>query len=635
MASSDAWNAGWALGEKLQGQKQEHKQALSDMELEGKINDLIEQKKGLQAKIPAYLDPSGKPKAGVDGQPIPEYQQLVSSLQQNARELKEVYHPDANPTAIARFGHLLTDHLGITHPSQRQRKAAAKSAQAAQQAAQEAVSSAPIGSAQQGQMDTDAQVDSWKAQADAKIQFLKDHNAPQEVIDQAVQAAGGVPLRTAKPIPGAKDYVGADGRVYRPVENADGTTSAMAMPPDYKIPPTKAVKGGVIKTKAGQSPTGWAQTWVDPTTHQIVGWNPITPSRFYTGFESNDQTTDPFGVTSSSARTTKPMPQQEVDISGFNQVQPSPDGSVAIPETPAATPPAQQPATPVGTPPSVSTPPPTANPEAMPQAKNGAAKPNLAELKTQAASMNGAPLSLDDAGHIPADVKANPQLKEAANQLLDGVDMKDLTLPARDKASAEALARQYGWGRGPYLPRELKAMQVANLFLDKVLHSNAFFKAIDEGSFAKTKIGQAAKDASKDGPWGMYWHNLAQSNLSPAESEYVALAQSLTGTIGGLSGVVRPGRPTEATINRLIQELPTVLSSQNSKVARFRIANLKAELNLALTAGVPKPTPQGSSDSSTPAPKSSNSTTNTPHGQADPARLRQLMIEHIQQGGPQ
>ena len=41
MASSDAWNAGWALGEKLQGQKQEHKQALSDMELEGKINDLI------------------------------------------------------------------------------------------------------------------------------------------------------------------------------------------------------------------------------------------------------------------------------------------------------------------------------------------------------------------------------------------------------------------------------------------------------------------------------------------------------------------------------------------------------------------------------------------------------------------
>ena len=187
MADAGAWNQGWALGSQRAQEGRAHKQALSDMELEGKINDLIEQKKGLQAKIPAYLDPSGKPKVGVDGQPIPEYQQLVSSLQQNARELKEVYHPDANPTAIARFGHLLTDHLGITHPSQRQGKAAAKSAQdaqAAQQAAQEAVSSAPIGSAQQGQMDTDAQVDSWKAQADAKLKWAINNGVSQGVIEQ-------------------------------------------------------------------------------------------------------------------------------------------------------------------------------------------------------------------------------------------------------------------------------------------------------------------------------------------------------------------------------------------------------------------------------------------------------------------
>jgi len=184
MADAGAWNQGWALGSQRAQEGRAHKQALSDMELEGKINDLIEQKKGLQAKIPAYLDPSGKPKAGVDGQPIPEYQQLVSSLQQNARELKEVYHPDANPTAIARFGHLLTDHLGITHPSQRQGKAAAKSAQdaqAAQQSAQEAVSSAPLSLEQQ-------KTNEYTAQVNAQVAMIEKSGMSDDDKTRAKQA---------------------------------------------------------------------------------------------------------------------------------------------------------------------------------------------------------------------------------------------------------------------------------------------------------------------------------------------------------------------------------------------------------------------------------------------------------------
>src|ERR1700677_224126 len=103
MASFDM---GLQSGEQQSATKQAHKQALNDAELETHIRDLIEQKKNLQAKIPAYLKPDGTPKTAVDGNPIPEYQQLVAGLEQNFRELKNAYHPDTNPTAISRFGNL-------------------------------------------------------------------------------------------------------------------------------------------------------------------------------------------------------------------------------------------------------------------------------------------------------------------------------------------------------------------------------------------------------------------------------------------------------------------------------------------------------------------------------------------------
>jgi hypothetical protein len=191
----------------------------------------------------------------------------------------------------------------------------------------------------------------------------------------------------------------------------------------------------------------------------------------------------------------------------------------------------------------------------------------------------------------------NQAIREAANQLLDGVDLKDISLPQKDKAFAEAVARKYGWGRGPYLPRELKQMQNANQFLDQALNSKAFMRAIDSGFFRKFQTAESEKDASKSGLFDTAMHVLSVNHLTKDQQEYLTIRQALMGTVSGLSSVVRTGRPTEATINRLMQEIPDVMSSANSTMAKEKIAQIKKELKVALTQGVPPPQPKNSAPS--------------------------------------
>jgi hypothetical protein len=167
MADDAAWNAGWALGERIQGQRQEHKQALSDMELQGKITDLVENRKAIQAKLPTLLDDKG--------QPTPEYQQAMDSLTQNARDLREVYHPQNNPSAVAKYGHILTDALHLSSPQQRQEKQASKQASLAagdQRTAQSLAAAAPLSPEQTAVTTANANAAGDLASVQAKIKNL-------------------------------------------------------------------------------------------------------------------------------------------------------------------------------------------------------------------------------------------------------------------------------------------------------------------------------------------------------------------------------------------------------------------------------------------------------------------------------
>jgi hypothetical protein len=100
--------------------KEAKKDQLSDLELQDKITGLIDNRKSIQAKLPTLLDDKG--------QPTPQYTQAMDDLTKNAQALREVYHPNQNPTAVSRFGHLFTDHLGLTSPLQRSQQETAKKA---------------------------------------------------------------------------------------------------------------------------------------------------------------------------------------------------------------------------------------------------------------------------------------------------------------------------------------------------------------------------------------------------------------------------------------------------------------------------------------------------------------------------
>src|SRR6202453_892825 len=161
MADSGAWDQGWALGAGIQQQKAAHKQALSDQELEGKIGQLIDNRKSIQAKLPTLLDDKG--------QPTPQYQEAIDQLTQNARDLREVYHPNNNPTAVAKLGHLLTDALHITKPEDRIKKEAAKREGLAQQdvkTAQGVAAAAPVPPEQEATRKYTAQVNAQIALID-------------------------------------------------------------------------------------------------------------------------------------------------------------------------------------------------------------------------------------------------------------------------------------------------------------------------------------------------------------------------------------------------------------------------------------------------------------------------------------
>ena len=59
----------------------------------------------------------------------------------------------------------------------------------------------------------------------------------------------------------------------------------------------------------------------------------------------------------------------------------------------------------------------------------------------------------------------------------------------------------------------------------------------------------------------------------------------LAGTISGLGQLTRGGRVTEATINRLVNELPNPMQSQSSADAKQRFRRLLSEISIAQQSG--------------------------------------------------
>ena len=184
---------------------------------------------------------------------------------------------------------------------------------------------------------------------------------------------------------------------------------------------------------------------------------------------------------------------------------------------------------------------------------------------------------LDAAGHIPPSPAVNPQVLELANELLDGKDLKDI--PQKAKAPAAELARQYGWEQGTFTPKEKLLINEAGTKLRQLRDS----KSLDvlNSTTSRLKIGQVLASADKQNMVGRILSTATAGHLTPEEQEFVRYYNAAVGVISGLAPLTRGGRPTEASIHRLMQEMPSVLQSGNADDARGRLDQLLQEIEVA------------------------------------------------------
>jgi hypothetical protein len=303
------------------------------------------------------------------------------------------------------------------------------------------------------------------------------------------------------------------------------------------------------------SPTGFsAATWdVDKNT-LLSKFPNVTPPKGFYPTERVSKSTDQFGNVTETVSETKP------EIPGVGNAPPV-KGSEPTTHTSTSAPPSKKPAVA-----SILT-----NPGGARGVKPVAAAPGGVRN-----ALNGALPPLDANGHIPSG-GSNPQVTELANELLDGRDAKDI--PMKAKAPAEALARQYGWEQGAFTPKEKILINEAGAKLEQLRNS----KSLDvlNSTESRLKIAQVLQSADKQGFVGRTSSALTAGALTPEEQEFVRDYNAAVGVISGLAPLTRGGRPTEASIARLMQEMPSVLQSSSASDAKQRIDQLLQEIKVA------------------------------------------------------
>ena len=420
-----------------------------------------------------------------------------------------------------------------------------------------------------------------------------------EINELKQQLVGLKATNTFKPLPGAAGQPTSTdgGKTFIQYGTApDGTVISRPMPAGYK-PNTKAVRGTLINTKEH----GFIQTWVNPyDPSKIVGWQKVTPGRQYTGTSSSSSSTDPFGVTTSTSRTTMPTGTAPVDFD-FSGVQELPAGfngeEAAVPagqEPPAA--PVPPKGTPSSKPATSSAPPPSVAKPATGGVAPKHSKPGLtpAELRAKVPSppqpnppAASGQFQVDANGHIPeADIQKhglNSYLVQIANNLLDGTDVSKV--PFKDRGAAEELAKKYGWGgQGMFTPRETLQIKEGASFLNKMANSPSL-KVLDNGFFSNLPMMGSSIDPVKEGFFGKVMTNLASREQTPQQREFMDLYRQLDAMAVGLRALVQSGRGTQKQTDLLISELPNPINTPSSADARRRLQLVQNELDIAAKTG--------------------------------------------------
>jgi len=327
----------------------------------------------------------------------------------------------------------------------------------------------------------------------------------------------------------------------------------------------KEIAGKVV-TKLEQdknSKTGWSYVSYDPLSgNEYSRQLDAPPQRGL--IESETDTTDPLtGLTT----VTRRKPIIGPPGGGGSKAKPAATSSVAT-------------ASPAG---------PLATLTAAPS--GAAARPQLAGKRRGAGplakksdtSKTAGTLPLDADGHIPPSASVNPYVRETANELLDGKDM-DKVKYSKLIPVASQLARRYGWEQGKFTPREQVMLRETSTFIQRAMNDDSM-KALDEGGMSRLRLQQIAQSPDKEGFIGRLFTLGAASGMTDSQKKFLQTYNQLVGTISGMAQLVRSGRATEATIERLKAELPNPTNTRDSKDARERLQRLMDEINVAMQKG--------------------------------------------------
>lgn len=129
---ADAMYGGFLQGQEIQRQRKEQ-------DFQNQATQLFNNRTALQQKLSTLKD--------ADGNPLPGYNDTMDALTKNEAAIRQHWHPDNNPGMLQKFGHMITDHLGITNPDMRTMKAdnqAVTNMQGDQNRAQMLATAAPL-----------------------------------------------------------------------------------------------------------------------------------------------------------------------------------------------------------------------------------------------------------------------------------------------------------------------------------------------------------------------------------------------------------------------------------------------------------------------------------------------------------
>lgn len=430
-----------------------------------------------------------------------------------------------------------------------------------------------------------------QAKIESTLKIAKNLGLSDTAMDELKQQLVGIKNFAPKALTGeaGRPYQGADGLYHQAIVLPDGTPSSRLMPPDWK-PNTKAVRGTLVNSKT----LGWIQTWVDPyNPSKVIGYQKVTPGRQYTGTTSSSSSIDPFGLTTSTSRSTMPTGSAPVDfdVSGMTELpsnfngeeapspsssEQSPNGSPNKSPTPTSAPPA-----------SVTHPTTSAN-----RGVHAGIGATPAHLRSQipftppaAAISQGAQgkLALDSTGHIPTNAPYNKMLVEAANQIIDGADINKI--PQKIREAAAGLARAYGWGgQGMFTPREALQLKEGASFLNLMANSPTL-KVLDNGFFSNIPMTGSSNDPAKEGFFGKLLTNFAARQQTPEQQKFMDLYRQLDAMAIGLRALVQTGRGTQKQTDLLISELPNPYNTPSSADAKRRLSLVQKELEIAAKTG--------------------------------------------------